>query len=252
MKIQYCSDLHLEFVENYAFIKRNPITPAGDILLLAGDITLFNQIDRCKDFFQYVADNFKHTYWIPGNHEYYYFDAATKSGIINENIRGNVSLVNNIAIQHENVNLIFTTLWSKISSENEWQIEKRMNDFHVIKYNNHCLSSVQFNQFHEQGIAFLSSAIATNTCSKSVVVTHHVPTFLNYPLIYKNSDLNEAFAIELFDLIELSDIAYWIYGHHHFNTPEFTIGNTKLLTNQLGYVHANEHEFFKTDSVLIF
>ena len=33
MKIQYCSDLHLEFEENKKFLKQNPIKPVGDILI---------------------------------------------------------------------------------------------------------------------------------------------------------------------------------------------------------------------------
>ena len=79
------------------------------------------------------------------------------------------------------------------------------------------------------------------------VFTHHCPTFLNYPEQYKGDALNEAFAVELFDMIESSNIDYWVYGHHHSNIPEFTIGKTKLVTNQLGYVQHYENEFFKTD-----
>ena len=48
MILQYCSDLHLEFPANKDYIKTNPIRPIGDILILAGDITLFNHIDRQK------------------------------------------------------------------------------------------------------------------------------------------------------------------------------------------------------------
>ncbi|HRW21229.1 MAG TPA: metallophosphoesterase, partial [Bacteroidales bacterium] len=78
----------------------------------------------------------------------------------------------------------------------------------------------------------------------------HVPTFLNYPEIYKGDILNEGFGVELFDSIEKSKINYWIFGHHHSNPGEFLIGNTKLLTNQLGYVHHNEHEFFKCNAII--
>jgi len=59
MKIQYCSDLHLEFAENKNFLKQNPIKPVGDILLLAGDILPFCQIKKHADFFNYISDNFQ-------------------------------------------------------------------------------------------------------------------------------------------------------------------------------------------------
>lgn len=67
---------------------------------------------------------------------------------------------------------------------------------------------------------------------------------INYPEVYKGSPLNEGFAVELGSLIEEHSPDAWIYGHHHFNVPDFTIGKTQLLTNQLGYVGRNEHMEF--------
>jgi len=249
MIVQYASDLHLEFPENKDFLKMNPLIPKGDILLLAGDIVPFVVMDNHADFFSYVADHFQTTYWIPGNHEYYRFDASTKSGVLNEKIRDNVFLVNNTAIQHENIKFLFSTLWSKISPAHEWQIERSMSDFHVIKFNGHHFSSVQFNKFHEESMVFLNQELSRTSDDKIVVVTHHVPTFMNYPIKYKGDILNEAFAVELFDLIEDKKPDFWIYGHTHGNSADFKIGKTQLLSNQLGYVKYNEHQLFKTEKI---
>ena len=38
MRIQYASDLHLEFADNWRFLRENPLLVTGEILILAGDI----------------------------------------------------------------------------------------------------------------------------------------------------------------------------------------------------------------------
>ena len=250
MTIQYASDLHLEFPENHRFLKENPLQPKGDVLVLAGDIVPFALMNKFKDFFQYVSDHFPVVYWIPGNHEYYHFDIANKCGILREKIRSNVFLVNNMEVQHKGVSFVFSTLWSRIDPARQWYIEKAMNDFQVIKYEGFRFSIDRFNKLHEECINFMKQAKQRDKADKTVAVTHHVPTLLNYPKQYIDSDLNEAFAVELSDFIETTDFDYWIYGHHHSNTQDFSIGKTKLITNQLGYVQYGEHAAFKTGAVI--
>ncbi len=250
MVLQYCSDLHLEFRENKQFLNQHPLQPKAEILILAGDIVPFIEMDKHKDFFNYISDNFKLTYWLPGNHEYYYSDASERSGYINEKIRDNIFLVNNISVQRDDVRLIFSTLWSKISPANEWQIERSINDFQVIKFNGHFFSASNVNQLHSNSVDFIEKELSLKNSDKTVVVSHHVPTFLNFPSQYKGSNLNEAFVVELFPLIESSNINYWIYGHHHSNTLDFSIGNTVLLTNQLGYVRNQENWDFSLDKTI--
>ncbi len=250
MLLQYASDLHLEFPANKEFLKLHPLRTVGDVLVLAGDIVPFAAMDKHMDFFSYVSEHFETTYWLPGNHEYYHFDIAEKCGVLQEKIRSNVFLVNNISVVHENVKLIFSTLWSHISPGYQWQIERSLNDFHLIKYNDYRFSAEQYNQLHVESLIFIQKELKTELVEKLAVFTHHCPTFLNYPEQYKGDILNEAFAVELHELIESSNIDFWAYGHHHSNIPEFSIGKAKLITNQLGYVQRNEHRLFETNKVV--
>jgi predicted phosphohydrolase len=250
MKIQYASDLHLEFPENKEFLKRNPLLPEGDVLLLVGDIVPFRVMDKHADFFSYISDNFDATYWIPGNHEYYYSDISERSGSFNETIKSNVFLINNTSVILGNVKLIFSTLWSEIGTLNKWVIQQRMSDFQVISYKTIRFSPDHFNELHHEGHKFLKNEIEISFPGKTVVATHHVPVLLNYPEQFKSDVLNEAFAVDLSNRIADSNIKYWIYGHHHVNVDDFTIGETKMSTNQLGYVRYNENKGFNANKFI--
>lgn len=260
MKIQYASDLHLEFPENREFLKANPLQPMGDILLLAGDIVPFAIMDEHKDFFNFVSDHFKITYWIPGNHEHYYSDIAEKSGTLNEKIKSNVFLINNTSVVYDNVKFIFSTLWSEISTKNQWIIQQNISDFQVIRFKGERFTTNHYNQLYQDSFNFLQRELFHHSTTgkqpldhfhhKTLVVTHHVPTFYNYPQKYQEDALNEAFAVEHFDFIKDSDIDYWIFGHHHQNVSDFMVGKTRMLTNQLGYVNYNEFLDFDTKKII--
>lgn len=250
MTVQYASDLHLEFPENRKLLSENPLKPVGDILILAGDILLFHSMDEHKDFFDFCSDNFAFTYWIPGNHEYYYSDINHRIGEFKEAIRPNVFLVNNSSAIHGSLKLIFSTLWTKIYPDKAWSIQNGLNDFRVIKSGENRFSTFEYNGLFDENLNFLKSALNDNISQNSVVVTHHVPTFMHYPIEYIDSPINQAFAVDLDEFIQNSSIDYWIYGHHHRNIADFKIANTQLLTNQLGYVRANEHKGFRFDKII--
>ena len=72
MKIQYMSDLHLEFRENSRFVKELEIPVTGDVLVLAGDtMYLRDTTAPLGRFWKWASANYQEVLLIPGNHEYY-------------------------------------------------------------------------------------------------------------------------------------------------------------------------------------
>ena len=247
MKIQYASDLHLEFRDNSKYLRDNRILPCGDILLLAGDIDYLND-DLCYSqhpFWDYVSDNFRETLIVPGNHEFYKSgDVGTlQNGCITV-VRPNVKCYNNAVVSIDDIDFILCPLWATIPIENAFFTQQNVSDFHYIAYKGKLLTADCFNQLHREAKAFLKTVLRKENNRKRIIVSHHVPTALCMAEEFKNSRINGAFVAELHDFIFDNRIDYWIYGHSHRNMPEIDINGTKMLCNQLGYVHHGEHRAF--------
>lgn len=253
MRIQYASDLHLEFSVNKKYLERHLIKPAGEILVLAGDVVPFAKISKAMPFLQRLADSYEHIYWIPGNHEYYYGDIPYNKNPLDsfeEKIFPNLSLVNNKTIELEQVRLVFSSFWSHVPANQKSYVQKGMADFSLITQNGLPLDCDQYNAWHDKAFAFVQKEVVNATEKQTIVVTHHVPTFFQYPKEFSDSLISAGFATEYFDFIKSSNIDYWIFGHHHRNIEPFSIGKTKMLTNQLGYVWHEENKGFDDSSVI--
>ena len=251
LSLQYCSDLHLEFPKNRAYIQANPIIPKGEILILAGDIIPFQMIAHFDWFFDQLQARFKAVYWIAGNHEYYGSDISIRSGAFHEKIRKNIHLVNNHRLDLDDCTLLFTTLWSEILPQYFIPIHRGMSDYHYIKIGERTFNPDDSTRLFQDNVNFLKSELKEMTqIENQIVVTHHIPTFKNYPEKFRNSELNHAFATELAPLILDHSIRYWIYGHSHCNVPDFKIGNTILTNNQLGYVGQFEHLDYRKNAII--
>lgn len=250
MKIQYCSDLHLEFTENEKWLKKNPIKPVAEILILAGDTIYLEEKYFKLSFFDWASDNYKEVYMVPGNHEYYGgFDIENSYPKLELQIRKNVMMLNNVAIKMGNTNLIFSTLWSDLKRNVEF-IYLSMADFHFNKYKKRSFLTDDYNKLFKESFKFIERSVDNNSNNKNVVITHHLPSPLCYNNSIKDSFLVDAYSTDLSSFINKSSIDFWIYGHCHWNREEFNIGKTKLLTNQLGYVHEGEHITFDRNKLL--
>lgn len=249
IKIQYDSDLHLEFPENSSWLRSNPIIPKGDILILAGDICLFKKMEDIYPFLDLWSNQFEKVYWIPGNHEWYYSDINDKMFSYKEQLRDNIWLCNNTVEQIGEYQLILSTMWTQLEFECFPDIIRGINDFRVIRNGDNVLDPLTYNALHLRSLEWIKEQLLKS--DKNIVVTHHVPTYENtLQKWYKESKINSVFTVELKELIENSNIKYWIYGHNHNNIKDFKIGNATLVTNQLGYVHHNEHKKFKLNKII--
>lgn len=247
MRVQYCSDLHLEFEQNNRYLVKNPLNVSGDILILAGDIVPLHDEFFSNPFFSLISKNYSQIFWVTGNHEYYYNDISDYSQPFNIKLLGNISIVNNIDLEYEGIRFIFSTLWSRISTGNEKIIEQSIADFECITSNKRRFRSADFNKLHDDSLRFITSSF-NGYRGKTVVVTHHLPSALCNAPAHSISPLNDAFCVDLTRYIEGCNANFWIYGHSHFNQKPLIVGNTLMLTNQLGYVHLNEAISFKQNA----
>jgi hypothetical protein len=240
----------LEFRENTRYLRDNPIIPVGDILLLAGDIGYLDDDSySLHPFWDWASDNFQQTLVIPGNHEFYKNgDIGTIQNGCIAVIRPNVKCYYNTVVTIGDIDFILCTLWANIPIENAFITEQNVSDFVRIAYNGRLLTAHNFNQAHQDAVKFLAKTIQTSKNHQRIVVSHHVPTTLCMADEFKNSRINGAFVAELHDFIYDNQINYWIYGHSHRNMPEIDINGTKMLCNQLGYVHHREHTSFSPHS----
>ena len=154
--------------------------------------------------------------------------------------RENVGYYYNKVVRIDDTDFILTTLWSRIPKQDMFHVQWGMNDFQQIMYDGRRFTPDDFNLEHEKCLAFLKQVAKNSTAKHIVVVTHHLPTLKVVAAQHMGSVLNGAFATELGNYIADSRFDAWIYGHSHTNI-DTTIGNTRIVCNQLGYVYYNEH-----------
>ena len=247
LKIQYVSDLHLEFPQNRAYLEAHPLEPTGDILIVAGDSAYLDVPESGEDtyskyaFWDWASEHYRQVIVCLGNHDFYgYYDLATMHNGFCKQIRHNVHAYYNNVVHLQDVDIIVSTLWAMIPPHEAYQTERGVSDFYRIRYGGHKLTADDFNREHEHCLAFIKQAVAASTARTKIVVTHHVPTQLCTAPEFLDSPINGAFTVELGNYIADANIDYWIYGHSHRNIKA-EIEGTTIVSNQLGYVSHGEH-----------
>ena len=237
LHIRYLSDLHLEFIkpnEIEQFIKKIP-SGIDETCILAGDIGNPYQ-SNYNIFMEFISKNFKKTFVISGNHEYY--NKTKKIEETNDFLKEYFNKFNNISFLNNSYEIycgycfIGTTLWSKNTNH-----EYKINDVYKIPN----FDYIEYNRLNMLSVDFLEDALKNN--ENCVVITHHVPSNSLIDIKYKTQNMfpyNQWFYCNMDELIETNGnkIKCWIYGHTH--TPSNVIINgIPFLCNPIGYPNEN-------------
>ena len=248
MKLIYLSDLHLEFITDNkldTFISQISLG-VDEVCVLAGDIG--NPYEPNYDkFMTFINVNFKKSFVIAGNHEYY-----NKKNTIHETKLfmidyfkkfENISFLDNSFEYYENHCFIGTTLWSEITNP-----IYTINDIRYIPNFNY----IQYNTLHKTSVEFLENAIQSN--ENCIVITHHVPSNSLIDIKYKTPKMlpyNQWFYCNMDNIIEINStkIKCWIYGHTH-TSSETIMNGIPFLCNPVGYTGENSKINFNKQIIL--
>lgn len=282
MKIQYVSDLHLEFPENRRCIESHPIIPSADILVIAGDTGYLTKrrknhiFEKYTDkFFEYCSKNWKHVIVIPGNHEWYGGCPMNALGT-KYIIKDNIEFLNNAStfIQTDkeyDLQIFGSTLWSNIPQENYDNVYNSMNDYRLIQYakgvwfmpgmsiEKHFQTCSKISTLLNKPERLTHGHVICGTSLKGdgfihkpyklLILTHHGchPQCINEK--YNGSSLNSAYYTDLSNLIDKIQPEAWVFGHTH-HTQSFKYNDTIIAENSLGYIEYGESDHFKRDLIL--
>ena len=270
MKIQLCSDLHLEFAD--VLIKNNT---GADVLILSGDILvaddLRNQPEnlswsdlpedghgrakrtmRYRDFLQRVSSEFSDVIYVMGNHEHYHGHFDKSAQYIRDtldylNIQ-NIHLLDRDTFTIIDVTFVGATLWTDCNRGDpmtQYHLEQCMNDFRTIRIKDEgfrkFLPKRTITEFYKTRNYI--GAVVDNLKEKKVVVcTHHAPSPLSIHGKYKHDTLmNGGYTSDLSEFIlDRPQIKVWTHGHMH-DCFDYMVGETRVVCNPHGYPDENLH-----------
>ncbi|MFT4583006.1 MAG: putative phosphodiesterase [Gammaproteobacteria bacterium] len=242
LKIQFFSDIHLEF-GGFDL----PTTDA-DVIVAAGDIGVGLQgvdwLDQLGKPVVYVA----------GNHEYYSGDIVhTRVAIAEKSRSTQISFLENEVLEIDGVRFLGATLWTDFLGGNERVMHyatQNMNDYQQIRCASRPLTPAQLLDINWESRFWLAGELEKPFAGKTVVVSHHAPTARSWPGTGNRNYLS-TYCNRLDDFLERYSIDAWFHGHLH-NVVDYEQNATRVLCNPRGYTgYQTVDDFSPTKTIAI-
>lgn len=240
MKINYFSDLHLEFGK-----LEQPANDA-DIIVAAGDI------GPGLMGLHWLRSLNKPVIYIAGNHEFYGTELEQALADLRRYSEGTqVYFLENESVIVQGVRFVGCTLWTDLFRQGEdkvLQLQLMLNDFRKIRYQETSFSPEHYSQLHHVSHAWLVEKLAHPFMGKTVVVTHHAPSKWSWD--GEHGALREIAYCNDLDCLQHSKLAeLWIHGHIH-NVTEYDLVGGKVVCNPRGYKGFKLAEGFDVNRII--
>jgi predicted phosphohydrolase len=250
MKLQFVSDLHIEF-RGLNF--KNLFKYTGDVLAMCGDICAIGNAEDFSyfiEFLKYITPKYKYVLHVAGNHEYYaahikYPKDENTIQYVNKTLKGlnkqfpnyiylNCDLVK-LQINKKDYYFLGCTLWTYIKKNDYKEIGDTMNDYRAI-YTTSTSGIRQFmvedsQKLHNKHLKFIRAVLDKYSSNKEpfILLTHHKP--INDTV---NPDvISQAYASNSYEYFK-APIRAAFFGHTHVSYSKI-MNKIHYYSNPLGY-----------------
>ena len=240
VKIQYFSDLHLEFgtIE--------PVSDGADVIIAAGDIGVgLDGISWLTRFDQPVI-------YVLGNHEYWGQDyTGFIDEVWQESSGSNVHFLENESVEIDGVRFVGCSLWTDYGHAND-QIMRAaaqgMNDFRYITDGGKPLRPARLLEAHRQSLDWLKEVLSQPYEGKTVVVTHHAPSMKSWHRSPMDA-YQYCYCSNLEPVMNDADVSLWVHGHTH-QGQDYMVDDVRVVCNPRGYYNYEEVKGFSINKMI--
>jgi hypothetical protein len=160
----------------------------------------------------------------------------------------------------EGVRFLGTTLWSDFSIVDEAervQAERlavaMIRDFSRIRAGSSAdrpLTPADSTELFRRSAAWLQRKLDEPFDGRTVVVTHHAPSYRSIHSRFAGSPLSRCFASDVERMMGGNRVALWIHGHTH-DSFDYSVDATRVLCNPRGYAKNGVNENAAFDPRLV-
>lgn len=256
MLVQVVSDLHAEIRgldSTFEVLSRARKDAKADVLVMAGDICNWKDQDVVHEILENVQQEWPHTIWVPGNHEFY--GASPKSAIDSlEETIDNWGPFPNVDIFYHPGDV--TIFGQRFIVGTGWYgdapIENLPGDPDAGTFweHGHLYQWSDFRKitglapFPYEEFTYMRKELLEKLSPTDIVVTHMLPSLESSPRQFLGAATNTFFVSGFEDLIVSRQPKLWIHGHTH--TPcDYWFGATNIVCNPLGSPNERHLDAYK-------